>query len=133
MPAVIADHGGEGFAVGEFAGAGVIFHGGDQRDARVGEELERLGVVVTLVGFEVGDVLQPGLDSLRHEQGLLFGSFERGEELAQALAVPVVGDGEADPAAGVAAIDGHTGRAEFGDCGGFAVFAALGGRGFEGR
>jgi hypothetical protein len=32
-------------------------------------------------------VLQSGLDSLRHEQRLLFGGFEGGEELPQALAV----------------------------------------------
>jgi hypothetical protein len=96
-----------------------------------GNEYDHANGTVAVV--EVRDVLQPGLDSLRHEQGLLFGRFERGEELSQAFAVPVVGKCEADPAAGVAAIDGHTGRTEFGHGGGFAVLAALGGRGFEGR
>ena len=56
-------------------------------------------VIVALVGFEVCHVLHARLDSLRHELRLLFCGLQGGEELAQAFAVPVVGDGEADPAA----------------------------------
>jgi hypothetical protein len=56
-------------------------------------------VIVALMRFEVRDVLPSGLDSLRHEHGLLFGSVQSCKELSQAFAVPVVGDGEADSAA----------------------------------
>jgi hypothetical protein len=55
--------------------------------------------VVALVRLEVGHVLHAGLDALRHELAFFFGGIERGEELAQPFAVPVVGDGEADSAA----------------------------------
>jgi len=58
-------------------------------------------------------VLHAGLDSLRHELGLLFGSIERGENLPQPFAVAVVGNGEADPLAGGDPIHRHRCRAEF--------------------
>ena len=42
------------------------------------------------------------------------------------LCAAEVRNSEADPAAGVTAIDGHAGRAELGHSGGFAVLATLG-------
>ena len=60
-----------------------------------------------------------------------FGGIEGGEELAHAFAVPIVGDGEADPAARVTAIDWHAGRAEPGHGNRFAVLAPLGGWGMR--
>ena len=60
------------------------------------ERNSRSAAVSSAVRTEVGDVLHPGLDSLRHEQAFLFGRLQSGEELPQALAIPVMGDGEAD-------------------------------------
>jgi|GEM_PF-6786936 len=48
--------------------------------------------------------------------------------MAQAFAVTVMGDGEADPAARVAAIHRHAGRTEPGHGNGFAVLAQRLGR-----
>ena len=87
--------------------------------------------MVALVRLEVGHVLHARLDSLRHELRLLLGRLQSVEELSQASAVSVVGDGEADPAARVTAIDRHAGRAKLDRDGGFAVFATLGGRRVE--
>ena len=72
----------------------------------------------------VGDVLHARLDSLRHELGLLFGGIERGENLPQAFAVAVVGNGEADPLAGSDPIHRHRRRTEFHE-GGRLAFAAF--------
>ena len=123
----------QGFATGKLTGTDVILHGGKQGNPEFCQQGFRRLEIVALMRLDVGDVLHTRLNSLRHELRLLFGRLQGSEELPQAFAVPMVGDGEADPAAGVTAVNRHAGRAEFGGGNGFAVLAALGGWGIEGR
>ena len=66
--------------------------------------------------FDVGDLLHAGLDSLRHEQGFLFGGRQVGENLPHPLAIAVVAQDVAGPAIGGGAVNWHHGRAEFHGC-----------------
>jgi len=52
-------------------------------------------------------MLHPGLNSLRHEQGLLFGGFQIVEHFPHSAAVPVKTQGETNPSFGYRAVDWH--------------------------
>jgi hypothetical protein len=58
-------------------------------------------------------MLHPGLNSLRHEQRLLFGGLQVSEHFPHPAAVPVETQGEADPSFGFRAIDWHHCGARF--------------------
>ena len=105
---------------------GIVLDRGDERNAGPTQFVAGGEETLPLMGLEVGHLLHSVLDSLRHEQGLLFRGGKVTEELAQPLAFPMVAEHEADSTGRRAPIDRDGYGAEVGHRHGFAFGAAFG-------
>ena len=84
------------FWIFEWGGVGGRW-GGMERDSEFFQHCLRRLDRVAPVRLEVGHLLHAGLDSLRCEQGLLFGGLQVVEHFPHAAAIPVETQGVAEP------------------------------------